>query len=73
MTEQSLDRRRRPWWKSGRGAAIAVGLCAAVALSPLVWAQTTTSTAHPSATTEAQLPPQSFAPLVKKVLPAVVN
>jgi len=73
MTERDLDRRRRPWWKGGRGVALAAGLCAAVALSPLVWAPTTTASADTPAATEAQLPPQSFAPLVKKVLPSVVN
>ena len=54
------------------GAALALGLGAALALSPPVWAEA--STATPSAGAPATvLPQQSFAPLVKRVLPAVVN
>ncbi len=69
---------RRPWWKDRRGAAVAVGLGAAVALSPVVWAETSSgpvippAAASPSAR-QPQLPQESFAPLVKRVLPAVVN
>jgi serine protease Do len=66
---------RRPRWSNRRRAAVAgIGLGAALALTPLVWAETppgTTPTPAP-ATTGLQ-PQQSFAPLVKRVLPAVVN
>ena len=64
-----------------RAAALGFGLGATVALSPLVWAQTQTNPANtqgPDATPPLSqgapvLPQQSFAPLVKRVLPAVVN
>ncbi|HEY1260824.1 MAG TPA: DegQ family serine endoprotease [Stellaceae bacterium] len=54
------------------------GVAAALALSPLVWAQSEPpSAAPPPAKTMtspvALIQQQSFAPLVKKVLPAVVN
>ena len=51
--------------------AAGLGLAAVLALSPLVSAQTTAPV--PSAGTAEIVPQQSFAPLVKKVLPAVVN
>jgi serine protease Do len=74
MTQPGSDGVRRSWWKSGRGAAIGVVAGAALALSPFVWAETSPTTTVPTTTVPApQLPQQSFAPLVKKVLPAVVN
>ena len=70
------DRGHRLWWKGRRGVALAAGLGATLALSPLVWAETT-SPATPNATVPPTavpaIPQQSFAPLVKRVLPAVVN
>ncbi|HEX5320989.1 MAG TPA: DegQ family serine endoprotease [Stellaceae bacterium] len=68
------DANRRPWWKGRRSAALAAGLAATLALSPLVWAETDSSqsSANTSIPTP-QISQQSFAPLVKKVLPAVVN
>jgi serine protease Do len=62
----------------GRIAVIGGGVAAALALSPLVWAQSEPPTvAAPPAKTMtspvALIQQQSFAPLVKKVLPAVVN
>ncbi|HEX7968466.1 MAG TPA: DegQ family serine endoprotease [Stellaceae bacterium] len=52
-----------------RAAALATGIGLSVALSPLAWAQTGPQTAQTALA--SQLP--SFAPLVKKVVPAVVN
>jgi serine protease Do len=71
MTQPSADRIRRPWLRRTRAAALGFGLGATLALSPLVWAQNPAATAVPEQT--APVPQQSFAPLVKKVLPAVVN
>jgi serine protease Do len=71
MPQSSTD--RRPRWSNRRRAAVAgIGLGAALALTPLVWAETPggTTTPTPEPTSVAQ---QSFAPLVKRVLPAVVN
>src|SRR5438045_6274366 len=68
------DNGRRPWLRKSRAAALGFGLGATLALSPLVWAQNppAASEAVP-APPSAMLPGQSFAPLVKRVLPAVVN
>ncbi|HEX3885090.1 MAG TPA: DegQ family serine endoprotease [Stellaceae bacterium] len=56
---------------------MAAGLGATLALSPFVWAETTSPPTTPNATvpptTMPAMPQQSFAPLVKRVLPAVVN
>src|SRR5690242_5241757 len=71
MTQPPADRIRRPWLRRTRAAALGFGLGATLALSPLVWAQNPAATAVPEQT--APVPQQSFAPLVKKVLPAVVN
>jgi len=79
MIDTSTRPARRRWLRSRRAAFAGIGLGAAVALSPLVvpslWAQDTpansNSTAIPAPAT--MLPQQSFAPLVKRVLPAVVN
>jgi serine protease Do len=74
---------RHPWLGRGRAAALGFGLGATLALSPLVWAenppagtaQTQAATSVPETMTSpiALLQHQSFAPLVKKVSPAVVN
>ena len=67
---------RQPWFKKTRAAALGFGLGATLALSPLVAAQTPPSGVEPAPVTSpptAMLPQQSFAPLVKRVLPAVVN
>ena len=63
---------RHPWFTKTRAAAAGIGLGATLALSPLVWAQTPQP--MPAATPPGpMLQQQSFAPLVKRVLPAVVN
>ena len=73
MTEHSPEGARTRRFGKARAAAIGFGLGAALAASPLVWAD------NPPAATAAPPPAaplttqQSFAPLVKKVLPAVVN
>ena len=76
MRQNSAARPGNPWWQTGRGAALGFGLGATLALSPLVWAEsppagTPPSTTPPVATMPSARP--SFAPLVKQVLPAVVN
>jgi serine protease Do len=72
-----LSRTRLPRLTRGRAAAAAFGLGATVALTPMVWAENPTATppAAPQTMTSpvALIQQQSFAPLVKKVLPAVVN
>ena len=76
MTEHPAGGARQPRFKKTYAAALAVGLGAALALSPLVWAENTPA-AGDAATAAAQaspvIPRESFAPLVKRVLPAVVN
>ncbi len=55
---------------------MAAGLGTTLALSPFVWAESTAApNTTPGATTTPipTIPQQSFAPLVKRVLPAVVN
>src|ERR1700719_4239833 len=72
MTQLPAEPGRRPRFKKTRTAALGFGLGATLALSPLVWAQNPppdNSTPPPS----VAIPQQSFAPLVKRVLPAVVN
>ncbi|HUI35549.1 MAG TPA: DegQ family serine endoprotease [Stellaceae bacterium] len=65
---------RRPRWSNRRRAAVAgIGLGAALALTPLVWAETPAGTTTPTPAPASVIPQQSFAPLVKRVLPAVVN
>jgi serine protease Do len=76
MTNSDFDHGSRPWWKGRRGVALAAGLGATLALSPLVWAETTAAPSTSTGTTGTPtptIPQQSFAPLVKRVLPAVVN
>src|SRR5579864_8265061 len=73
MTDRPAGPPHRPRFKKTRAAALGFGLGATLALSPLVWAQNppASSEAPPPAT--GLMPQQSFAPLVKRVLPAVVN
>lgn len=77
------DNGRRPWLRKSRAAALGFGLGATLALSPFVWAENPTGTTNPSpvgnTAAETMTSPmalmqhESFAPLVKKVSPAVVN
>jgi|HubBroStandDraft_6_1064221.scaffolds.fasta_scaffold40351_3 serine protease Do len=73
MINTSTRPARRRWTRA-RAAVAGIGL-GAIALSPLAWAQippdTSGTPAVPAPT--GMLPQQSFAPLVKRVLPAVVN
>ncbi len=81
--ENKEDNGRRPWLRKSRAAALGFGLGATLALSPFVWAENPTGTTNPSpvgnTATETMTSPvalmqhESFAPLVKKVSPAVVN
>jgi serine protease Do len=73
---------RHAWLGKSRTAALGFGLGATLALSPMVWAENPTATDKPpQAATAAEtmtspialVQHQSFAPLVKKVSPAVVN
>lgn len=71
---------RYPWLNRRRTAALGVGLGAALALSPMVWAenpnnppQATPAAPQTMTSPIALIQQQSFAPLVKKVSPAVVN
>jgi len=74
---------RHPWLGRGRAAALGFGLGATLALSPFVWAENPPTINNPSQATPAApetmtspialMQGQSFAPLVKKVSPAVVN
>jgi serine protease Do len=80
MTETPAGPRHPSGFKRARAAALGFGLGATLALSPLVWAQNpptnppAASEPLPAAPSAAAISPtQSFAPLVKRVLPAVVN
>jgi serine protease Do len=76
MTQSSSDQSRRRKLTRGRAAALGFGLGATLALTPLVWAESGPGAggAPPTMTAPvALIQQQSFAPLVKKVLPAVVN
>ena len=79
MTEHPAGSGRQPRFGKTRAAAVGFGLGATLALSPLVWAQNTPQNAPapnappPLSHGAPVLPQQSFAPLVKRVLPAVVN
>ncbi len=76
MTDLPAGPRGKPWFKKTRAAALGFGLGATLALSPLVWAQNppaSDAAAPASPPVAGLLPQQSFAPLVKRVLPAVVN
>ena len=79
MTEHPAGSGRQPRFGKTRAAAVGFGLGATLALSPLVWAQNPRQNAPgpnappPLSHGAPMLPQQSFAPLVKRVLPAVVN
>src|SRR5205814_6687140 len=73
MMQHPADVFRQPWLKKARVAVLGFGLGATLAMSPLVWAQTPPADNSASAAQTLAVPQQSFAPLVKKVLPAVVN
>jgi serine protease Do len=83
LVEVREDNGRRPWLRKSRAAALGFGLGATLALSPLVWAENPAGTNNPppvgNSAGETMTSPmalmhhQSFAPLVKKVSPAVVN
>ncbi|MBV9859418.1 MAG: DegQ family serine endoprotease [Alphaproteobacteria bacterium] len=80
MMQTQAGRTRPQWWKKGRAAALGFGVGASLALSPYVWAESppTPNGAVPLApqtmtSPTALMQQQSFAPLVKRVLPAVVN
>src|SRR5216684_695913 len=77
MSDLSADPRRQSRFKKARTAALGFGLGAALALSPVVLAQSPPASGEaipaPAAPAAGLLPQQSFAPLVKRVLPAVVN
>src|SRR5271167_2608530 len=77
MVQFPTDKTRFPRLTRGRTAAVAFGLGATLALSPMVWAENPApaAPAAPQTVTSpvALIQQQSLAPLVKKVLPAVVN
>jgi serine protease Do len=75
LVELREDNGHRPWLRKSRAAALGFGLGASLALSPLVWAENPPeNTAGETMTSPmALMQHQSFAPLVKKVSPAVVN
>ena len=83
MNEPAAGRARLVWLTRGRAAALGLGLGATLALSPLVWAGNAATSTLPAPAGTAATPPaaspaaliqqESFAPLVKQVLPAVVN
>jgi serine protease Do len=83
VTEVKDNDTRRPWLGKSRAAALGFGLGATLALSPFVWAenpppvnnlpQAGTTGSATMTSPIALMQQQSFAPLVKKVSPAVVN
>src|SRR5438045_6576661 len=76
MTELPTSRAGQHGWTKTRAAALGFGLGTTLALSPFVWAQSpppTGAAAPLSAGPATAVPQQSLAPLVKRVLPAVVN
>jgi serine protease Do len=73
MTDLPAGPLRRPRFKKTRAAALGFGLGATLALSPLVWAQNPPASSDAPPPVAGLMPQQSFAPLVKRVLPAVVN
>src|SRR5215472_8528339 len=78
MTQSSSDQSRPAKLTRARAAALGLGL-GALALTPLVWAEGAPGAGGPATAPQTMTSPvaltqqQSFAPLVKKVLPAVVN
>src|SRR2546421_10726620 len=73
MMQHPADVFRQPWLKKARVAVLGFGLGATLAMSPLVWAQTPPADNSASAAQTLAVPQQSFAPLVKKGLPAVAS
>src|ERR1044071_1787173 len=76
MSDHPAGAARQPRFTKARAAAAGFGLGAALALSPLVWAQNppAANESLPAASAVSPvIPQQSFAPLVKRVQPAVVN
>jgi serine protease Do len=74
MTKIEPGSNHRPGGTKTRTIGLGVGLGAALAVSPLVWAQTSPGTpASPPLAAMPAMPQQSLAPLVKRVSPAVVN
>ncbi len=83
MLENRQDDGRRPWLRKSRAAALGFGLGATLAISPFVWAENPAGGTNPppvgNAAADTMTSPmalmqhESFAPLVKKVSPAVVN
>jgi len=75
MTEHPAGLTRQPRFSKARAATLGFGLGAALAVSPLVWAQNAPAGRDqgPLSAGAPLLSQQSFAPLVKRVLPAVVN
>jgi len=81
--EVNKNDKRQAWLGKGRAAALGFGLGATLALSPLVWAENPANSNNPApigntapetmTSPMALMQHQSFAPLVKKVSPAVVN
>src|SRR3954453_2337750 len=73
MMQHPADVFRQPWLKKARVAVLGFGLGATLAIAGLVWAQSPPADNSASAAQTLAVPQQSFAPLVKKVLPPVVN
>jgi serine protease Do len=83
LAEFENSRTPHPWLNRKRAAVIGFGLGATLALSPFVWAENPAIPDNPAKTPPAVpqtltspvalIQQQSFAPLVKKVSPAVVN
>jgi serine protease Do len=76
MTDLPAGNTRLPRLTRTRAAAAGFGLGAVLALSPMVWAQDPpagSAAVAPASQTSPMMPAQSFAPLVKRVQPAVVN
>src|ERR1700683_1095373 len=71
MIDSSTRPARRRWMRA-RAAIAGIGL-GAITLAPMARAQTPPVTSDSPAIPTPALPQQSFAPLVKRVLPAVVN
>jgi serine protease Do len=83
LAEINTEVTRHGWLNRKRAAALGFGLGATLALSPFVWAESPVTTNDPAQVAPAMpqtmtspvalIQQQSFAPLVKRVLPAVVN
>jgi serine protease Do len=73
MADSTARKTRLPRLTRGRAAATAFGFGATLALAPMVWAENPMHTPPTMTSPVALIQQQSFAPLVKKVLPAVVN